>query len=43
MGHSQQQKETCKLEGAILSRKENRPKSDVNSGIPRHFLLLLNK
>ena len=36
-------KETCKLEDAILSRKENRPKSDMNSGIPRHLLLLLKK
>ena len=36
-------KETSKLEGAILSRKESLPKCEMNAGRPLHFLLLLQK
>ena len=36
-------KEAGKLEGATLSRKENLPRSEMNAGLPLHFLLLLKK
>ena len=35
-------KETCKL-GVILSRKENLLRSEMNAGLPVHFLLLFKK
>ena len=36
-------KEMCKLEGAILSRKENLPRSEKKAGLPLRFLLLFKK
>ena len=36
-------KETCKLEVPILPRKENVSRSEINAGLPLHFLLLLKK